>query len=248
MTYCCHQMRGLFTDEILSPGQEVWKWLSRAVRGCNWARFPVLLLAHVLLGLPLPVCILHSHRRGKYTFTTPPLRFLNIGDVFTVWKSGQFQSGGRPHGHLYIRSKISTFYFVADNQTATTMVPIIQANCNSSLISSISNPPVPYKSSDPQTPGPRPEKAVQYYRGSTAVLMLEGYNDTAQLSDDTTLPDTPLPTNIDATLLSCLNQTLGSSIPLVDAANPTAWNFGVTANAYAMGSFWLLYYLVSMML
>jgi len=64
---------------------------------------------------------------------------------------------------------------------------------------------------------------------------------TAQLSDNTSLPDTPLPTNIDTDLLTCLNETICAAIPLVDAASPTAWNFGITGSAYTVTSFWLLY-------
>ena len=135
------------------------------------------------------------------------------------------------------------FYLVADNDTATAMVPILQGNCSSLLDSSVSNTPVPYSLSDPNSP--KPEEAIQYYRASSVALMLEGYNNTAQLSDNTSLPDTPLPTNINTTLLTCLNETIGAALPLVDAANPAAWNPGVTGSAYTISSFWLLYYLLS---
>ena len=135
------------------------------------------------------------------------------------------------------------FYLVTDNDTAIAMVPILQQNCSSVLNSGVSNTPVPYNTSDPNSP--KPEEAVQYYRASSVALMLEGYNNTAQLSDDTSLPDTPLPTNIDTNLLACLNDTLGAAIPLVDAASPTAWNLGVTGSAYTITSFWLLYYALS---
>jgi len=141
-------------------------------------------------------------------------------------------------------SNTTTFYFVSDNDTATAMVPILQQNCSSVLNSGVSNTPVSYNLNDPNAP--KPEQVVQYYRASSAALMLAGYNNTAQLSDDTSLPDTPLPTNIDTNLLTCLNQTIGVAIPLVDAANPTTWNFGVTSSAYSISGFWLLYYILSM--
>ena len=134
----------------------------------------------------------------------------------------------------------TTFYFISDNDTAIAMIPVLQQNCSSVLNSGVSNTPVAYDPNDPSSP--KPEEAIQYYRASSAVLMLEGYNNTGQLSDNTSLPDTPLPTNIDTNLLTCLNLTIGAALPLVDAASPTAWNFGVTRSAYAMGSFWLLYY------
>lgn len=137
----------------------------------------------------------------------------------------------------------TTFYLVTDNDTAIAMVPILQQNCSSVLNSGVSNTPVPYNASDPNSP--KPEEAIQYYRASSAALMLEGYNNTAQLSDDTSLPDSSLPTNIDVNLLTCLNETIGAAIPLVDAASPTAWNFGVTGSTYTVTSFWLLYYVLS---
>jgi len=141
------------------------------------------------------------------------------------------------------KTQNTTFYLVTDTDTANTMVSILQQNCSSVLNSGVSNAPVPYNASDPNSP--KPEEAVQYYRASSAALMLEGYNNTAQLSDNTGLPDTPLPTNIDTNLLTCLNETIGFAVPLVDAASPTAWNFGVTGSAYTISSFWLLYYVFS---
>ena len=137
----------------------------------------------------------------------------------------------------------TTFYLVTDNNTATSMVPILQANCSVVLNSGVSNTPVAFNVSDPNSP--KPEEVVQYYRASSAALMLEGYNNTAQLSDDTSLPDVPLPSNIDTGLLTCLNETIGAAIPLVDAASPMAWNFGVTGSTYTISSFWLLYYVLS---
>lgn len=134
----------------------------------------------------------------------------------------------------------TTFYLVTDTDTANSMVTILQQNCSSVLSSAVSNTPAAYNVTDPNSP--KPEEVVQYYRASSAALMLEGYNNTSQLSDDTALPDTPLPTNIDTTLLTCLNETIGAALPLVDGANPTAWNFGVTGTAYTISSFWLFYY------
>jgi hypothetical protein len=101
----------------------------------------------------------------------------------------------------------TTFYFVVDNDTATAMVPILQQNCSSVLNSGVSNTLVPYSLSDPDAP--KPDQAVQYCRASSA-----GYKNTAQLSDNTSLPDTPLPTNIDTDLLACLNKKIGVAIPL----------------------------------
>ena len=143
---------------------------------------------------------------------------------------------------VYISSSQETrFYLIADTSTANVMFPVLEKKCSSTLAGLTE----PYLAGDPHQP--QPEEVVQYYRASSAALALEGYNNTAQLSDDTSLPDTPLPTNIDTDFLTCLNETIGAAIPLVDAANPTVWNFGVTGSAYTMSCFWLLYYVLSVM-
>ncbi|KAF9780574.1 hypothetical protein BJ322DRAFT_301157 [Thelephora terrestris] len=133
----------------------------------------------------------------------------------------------------------TTFYFVADNDTATAIVPILRQNCLSVLDSGVSNTPVPYNLSDPNAP--KPEQAVQYYQASSAALMLTGYSNAAQLPDNTSLPD---PTNIDTGLPACLKQTI-VAIPFVDAANPVAWNFGVTLSVCTLSGLWFLHYVLS---
>jgi hypothetical protein len=138
-------------------------------------------------------------------------------------------------------SQNTTFYLVADTSTANVMFSALEKNCSLTRVVYTR----PYVAGDPSQP--QPEEVVQYYRASSAALALEGYTNTAQLSDDTSLPDTPLPTNIDTDFLTCLNETIGAAIPLVDAANPTAWNFGVTGSAYTISGFWLLYYVLSAM-
>src|SRR4051794_25596517 len=102
----------------------------------------------------------------------------------------------------------TTFHVLADNSTTTTLISTLRSNCSASLSSLTSTYAVPY---DPTQPGaPQPEQVVQYYRASSIALTLDGYNDTSALSDDDSLPDVPLPSNIDMTLLNCLNQTIGA--------------------------------------
>jgi hypothetical protein len=110
----------------------------------------------------------------------------------------------------------TTFHLLADNSTVTSLIPILDTNCSTHLSASSSTTAVTFNPSDPNAP--QPQQAVQYYRASSVVLTLDGYNDTAALSNDANAPDTPLPPNIDTILLDCLNQTIGLSVPLVDAA------------------------------
>ena len=54
------------------------------------------------------------------------------------------------------------------------------------------------------------------------MLTLDGYNNTAALSDDTSLPSVPLPSWIDQQFLDCVNLSIGAAVPLIDAA-PRTW-------------------------
>jgi len=89
--------------------------------------------------------------------------------------------------------------------------------------------PVPYNESGP----PNPAQAIQYYRASSIVLCLDSYNNSAVYSNDTNAQPLPLPSNVDATLLNCLNNTIGTSAPLVDGVPGLRWSspsaFGLIA-------------------
>ena len=65
---------------------------------------------------------------------------------------------------------------------------------------------------------PSPGEVVQYYRASSVALTLDGYNNTAALSGDANATAVPLPSNIDTTLLTCLNDTIGEAVPLFEDA------------------------------
>ena len=80
--------------------------------------------------------------------------------------------------------------------------------------------PIKFKGPAEDPSGPAPEQAVVYYRGSSVVLSLLAYNNTAQLVDYTpqnpsSLIDTPLPHVASTRFFQCINSTLGESIPLV---------------------------------
>ncbi|KZV67563.1 hypothetical protein PENSPDRAFT_566470, partial [Peniophora sp. CONT] len=108
----------------------------------------------------------------------------------------------------------SVFHCIADNSTAQAVLPILRANCgfNTDALSAVSFAYTGTNVSDPS-----PVDAVQYFRASSAVLTLEGYNNTAELSPAPHLSDfIPLPMDTDTTLLACLNTTIGASILLVD--------------------------------
>ena len=111
----------------------------------------------------------------------------------------------------------NTFHLLADNSTVSSLIESVAANCT--LGNSTALTVTPVNSSDPSDP--RPEQAVQYYRASSVVLTLDGYNNTAALSSDNTTANTPLPSWVDTNFLNCLNQTIGAAVPLVNSGIPS---------------------------
>lgn len=112
----------------------------------------------------------------------------------------------------------STFRFLSDNTTVALMDIEVKAACGSMLDSNVTTPPLVFWESDTT---PAPEQVVQYFRASSALLSLDGYNNTATYAVEGTA-DSPLPDNVNQNLLSCLNSTIGSTLPLIDGANGLA--------------------------
>jgi hypothetical protein len=73
---------------------------------------------------------------------------------------------------------------------------------------------------------PRPEQMVQYYRASSFAVALSSYNNSAALPSNAPTSnssaaspvstDTPLPAGLNMTLLTCINNTVAASLPLID--------------------------------
>ncbi|KAF8626486.1 hypothetical protein AX17_006542 [Amanita inopinata Kibby_2008] len=160
----------------------------------------------------------------------------------------------RPGGPLLTAAFMSnshntTFRVLSDNATITELAQDVADSCGSFIQSPGSITPMAYNDSAPL---PRPEQAIQYYRASSVVLTLDGYNDTAALAAEGT-PDVPLPSNIDNGLLGCLNSTIGSAAPLVDAstssaAPPISWS-GITRTTPCLdfvGIAWIAWLFLSM--
>ncbi|KZT69983.1 hypothetical protein DAEQUDRAFT_725969 [Daedalea quercina L-15889] len=131
---------------------------------------------------------------------------------------GRPDNTSRPGGALAeatfaSNSTNSTFVVVADNSTVAALIASVSANCTLGGASSAA--PAPFNAT---TGAPRPEQAVQYYRASSVVLLLDGYNDTSALGNDTDATAVALPGWVDRTLLTCLNDTIGEAVPLISGA------------------------------
>lgn len=126
----------------------------------------------------------------------------------------------------------NTFHLLADNETVLALIDSVTQNCT--LGNSTMLVPMALNSSDPSSP--RPEQAVQYYRASSVVLTLDGYNNTAALTNDSSVPNTPLPSWVDQPFLDCLNQTIGAAVPLVDGSSMSL----STPSMGLLGLIWVL--------
>ncbi|KAF9232573.1 hypothetical protein BU15DRAFT_81076 [Melanogaster broomeanus] len=134
----------------------------------------------------------------------------------------------------------TTFHVLSDNSTTTSLVTTIDANCTAHL-SSDSSSLQPFNASAPGAP--QPEQAIQYYRSSSIVLTLDGYNNSATLDSNLNATDSPLPSAIDLKLLDCLNQTIAAAAPLIDGAGP--WWSTVPSTVPLVGLAWLVWALLS---
>ncbi|VDB88221.1 unnamed protein product [Peniophora sp. CBMAI 1063] len=140
---------------------------------------------------------------------------------------GQPTNSSRPGGHLMqitLQSRLatnsSTFHFISDNTTVQAILPILRSYCSLyGWVDTNTSSSAPYAYTGVNASDPLPTDAVQYYRSSTAVLTLDGYNNTIVLSSTPNATAQPLPTNVDRVTLGCLNDTIGAAIPLI---NPPA--------------------------
>ncbi|KZV67567.1 hypothetical protein PENSPDRAFT_611247 [Peniophora sp. CONT] len=140
---------------------------------------------------------------------------------------GQPSNASRPGGALMqvtLQSNTtgSIFHFLADNSTVYALLPVIRTNCSMhGNLNTTSSSSAPFAYPIGNTSDPLPVDAVQYYRASSGLLTLEGYNNTVALSSTPNATAKTIPEDVDHTLLNCLNVTIGAAIPLVDAPKET---------------------------
>ena len=146
-----------------------------------------------------------------------PAGFRQYGDPKNTNRTG----GPEMQAAFSSPSSNSTFHIVADNSTVVSLIGSITASCSGKFASNSSTSPTPYGSA---TSDPRPEGAIQYYRASSVVLTLDGYNNTAALASDgsANAKAVSLPTYVDRQLLDCLNSTIGAAVPLFSSVDQDA--------------------------
>ena len=152
---------------------------------------------------------------------------------------GYANDSSRPGGPLYqfsISSNTSTFHVIADNSTASFLQETVTVGCHNATNFDVSFP-TPFNSSQTSS-YPKPEQAIQYYRASSVVLTLDGYNNTVALGANPSAAPIPLPSNIDVQLMTCINQTIGSSVPLIGGASSSY----APSNLMLVCLLWILWY------
>lgn len=114
------------------------------------------------------------------------------------------------------------YYLVGDYDSIIAISDSIRADCNATVAGAIDY--------NPDQSAIPPEEFLQYYRSSSFALTLSSYWDPANsvqnqpASNDTaltTVPDAPIPPGTDLDFLNCLNTTIGTYLPVMDAASTT---------------------------
>lgn len=104
------------------------------------------------------------------------------------------------------------FFFVSDTYTAGEVKRTIIANCANVTVGD----PTPLNSTGNLYAG----GVVQLYRGDSAAILLQGYDNTKELTGNSTpVPNPPLPPSINMSIWTCLNGTIGESIPLTSGTS-----------------------------
>jgi len=109
----------------------------------------------------------------------------------------------------------TTIQILADTTTLFSLSYDIYQSCGMYIDLNKTESPVAYGTGS-ELDDPGPEQVIQYYRASSVALTLDGYNNSAVYVNGPA-EDTPLPANIDLEMISCVNSTIGSRVPLLEA-------------------------------
>ena len=129
----------------------------------------------------------------------------------------------------------SKFIFVADNKTVFQINNTVSENCTTHWTTST---PIAFNS----TGNLLPESVLQYYRGESAVVLLQGYDNTKEQPNSPNLvPNPPMSSNVSAEAWECLNVTIGESIPIMQRSSGLSRGTVVDlASSFASAAFFLL--------
>ena len=159
---------------------------------------------------------LYAHSRLSFQYGDPTNTSRPGGPLV----SAQFQSLSSSDSDPSLPSTV--LRVIADNSSTFSIIDSVTRNCTSYLRplsnSSSTTVAIPDNLDTNSTSTILPDHAIQYYRASSVVLTLDGYNNTAALGNVQGLPQIILPDWVDIQFLDCVNVTIGESVPLVDVA------------------------------
>jgi len=111
------------------------------------------------------------------------------------------------------------FYLIGDSSSASVAQVALTANCNAtSLNEPFTALMYPIPDGTNTTHYPESTEIIQFYRASSFALSLRGF-DVSTLPEGTASADAALPVSVDRAFLQCINSTIASTIPILDASN-----------------------------
>ena len=162
-----------------------------------------------------------SYQSLPQNFTRPGGELVEITITPPMFATG---SGFGFNGSVQYRP-VPPFFFVSDNYTVVQMNATINNVCAGYNVFTISTP-ITLNS----TGNIKPESVVQFYRGDSAALLLQGYDNTEELSGHPhMIPNPPFPPEVGLDLISCIDRTVAKSIPLMDGGGLSALEKGAIA-------------------
>ena len=109
------------------------------------------------------------------------------------------------------------FYLIGDSSSVSVAQVALTANCNAtSLDEPFTALMYPIPDATNITHYPEAIDIIQFYRASSFALSLSGFNSSV-LPEGTVFADAALPNSVDRVFLQCINSTIGSTIPIMDA-------------------------------
>jgi len=139
----------------------------------------------------------------------------------------------------------TSIQILADTATLLSLSFDIYQSCGMYIDVNTTGAPVAYDTGA-ELDEPGPEQVIQYYRASSVALILDGYNNSAVYPNGPA-EDTPLPTDIDREMISCINGTIGGRVPLVEAYRGSSSVTGVSPSMFSLGLIYLFYFVLRSM-
>ena len=126
-----------------------------------------------------------------------------------------------------------SFFLVSDNFTIYETRDTINTTCGSTINASFSDPILVNSTGNIQ-----PGNLVQFYRGDSAAMFLQGYNNTGE-RPGAAVPNPPFPSGANLNAWKCFNETIGTSIPLFEnkASKGLAIGLGVGLTMFVICAF-----------